>query len=201
MGSSSTLSVPRIQYVHKAPRTLPIAHGSQARSQSFCYLKNKQTNKNRKTATRSCPDEIYKEKFLPNGNYKGTKPDFSDNLGKKLFWTLWQPRTLTSGSSISLQVLTPTQNQSSGLYRVTALDNRQRKSFLSKPLVTTTSSSRADSHSLTVRWQHLGCTSRKWDSWVRGREPMKRVEKAWVSNSTTGILLKWREVSFLSFQS
>lgn len=53
---------------------------------AFATLKTNKQQQN--TAIRSCPDEIYKEKFLPNRNYKGTKPDFSDNLGKKLFWTL-----------------------------------------------------------------------------------------------------------------
>lgn len=42
--------------------------------------------------------------------------------------------TLTAGSSILPQVLTPIQNQSSGLCRVAALDNSQREALLPKSL-------------------------------------------------------------------
>ena len=65
---------------------------------------------------------------------------------------------LTPGFRTSLQVLTPIQNQSSGLGRVRDLDNNHKKSFLPKSPVTTTSSSRTNSHrpdsQVEASWEH-----------------------------------------------
>lgn len=111
-----------VQYAHKALRTVWRAHGSQARNQSCCYLI---------TATRNCPNEVHNANFLPNGNDKGTKPG---NIAKKAFLSAVAAK---NDSHCRVQYSAPSppiQNQSSGLCRVAALDNSQRKALLPKSL-------------------------------------------------------------------